>query len=155
MIVNACDCAIRRAIMLVVTVGASGIMVLLGDYRIGPTVAVDSRSHIPAEQISCKKLSGRTELHQVSLSIVVTSVGAVEHASIRKNDRRRGGVIYHSSGRRLVGIRSNTRSRALPAAPRCAVGWNKHIAAIIQAVPERGGPFGSQVRIDRDDKAIP
>src|SRR5262249_23829685 len=135
-VVRRCGRAIRRANFGIAAVRANRIMIVFGDYRVCSIVAENRRSDIPAEQVGREELACRTELHQMPLSVVVRGVSSENDASIRKDNRRRGSVIKHTAGRRLIRIGGNPRVRALPTTARFPIGRNQNIAAVIQVIAQ-------------------
>src|SRR5262245_50321452 len=90
--------AIRRTEGFVVAVGPdAAVVVVLDDDRVRTVVLIDGRRDVPSEREVTKKAARGAETHQASLVVVVAREGAVHDAAVRRDDRRRRGVVDRTS----------------------------------------------------------
>src|ERR1051326_6062616 len=115
-------CAVGRAELFDVTVRPARVVVVFDNNRIGPTVRVDRRCHIPTKRIRALKLPCRTEFEEVALRVVVEGEDTEEHATVGRDGGRGGTVVEDSSRRWLIRARVNSCVGAHAAAARRTVG---------------------------------
>src|SRR5262249_4921224 len=135
-------------------------MIVLLYHRIRPAVRKNRRRDVPAKLERVQEIAVGIEMQHVTLRVVVKGEGAVENTPVRSNHRGRGGVIKDAAGSRLVRPRINSEVCAHATTARGAV-WRKlpalryrDAAAIVKVASQRGGPLGSEIRVDRHQEPI-
>src|SRR5712691_2273222 len=145
---------------VIVAVGAeAAVVVVLDDNRVRPVVLEDRGRRIPTEAKSAQIVAIGTEVHQMTLGVVVAAVGAEEDATVWCHGWAGRLIVQNSPGACCVLRRVISEDRGvaggseIAAAARLAVRWEcalwgRNAAAVMKSIPERGGPLQRQVGVE-------